>query len=413
MTGRQRQSLFVAAALVLLVSLVLVACGSSKQHPKPEPTTLSLWYYWDSAEARQRLLRLVTEFNVTHDDIQVSARYVTHEDIKKELALAIADGEVPDMAIVDSSDVQYYNNMKPLVDVSGEIDREQYLDEALASCRGENGTLLGLPLGLNCLLFYYNEDILLSKNIKVPENLDEFVAAAVQVTEGNVYGCAFPSLQSEESMYCFLPVLWAKGGRIDKINSEEGRQAFDVLRQLAKKRGMSHSTVNMTLSDISKEFAKENIAMMFATSGMDNQIHKTNPDLDFKVGPLPTGEKKLTVIGGEVLTVLCDENREQAAEFVKFMAEPERIKKYLEDAGYLAPRKDVLSWQIEKYPEQKKYAEYLGEGREREFTPYWPAVSMAVADVINQVILEEDQENTLEELEEKIRAIREAYYEKK
>ena len=54
---------------------------------------------------------------------------------------------------------------------------------------------------------------------------------------------------------------------------------------------------------------------------------------------------------------------------------------------------------------------YKRQGRVREFKPYWPAVSMAVADVINQVILEEDQEDTLENLEKKIETIREAHYE--
>ncbi len=358
------------------------------------------------------LLKLVDEFNASHKDVEVMAKYVPDEDFKKRLALAIADGEAPDLAIVDSCDVQYYNAMKPLVDVSGQVEESQYLEAALASCHDENGRILGLPLGLNCLSFYYNESILQERGIEVPQDLDGFVEAAKRATSGNIYGCAFPSLQSEESLFCFLPVLWAKGGNITDVDSAEGREAFDVLRRLAKERGMSHRTVNMTLSDISKEFAKGNIAMMFSTSGRERQIWKANPGLNFKVAPLPTGEEKLTVIGGEVLTIVCSENQERSMEFVRFMAEPERIKSYLEDMMYLAPRKDILDWQTEKYPDQKKYAECLATGRVREFKPYWPAVSMAVADVINQVILEEDQEDTLEKLEKKIETIREAHYEK-
>lgn len=398
-------------AVWLLSALLLSACGKASEQPVPEKRTLKLWYYWDGSTTRQRLLRLIDDFNTSQDDVQVEAQYVPDEDFKKKLALAIADGEAPDMAIVDSSDVQYYNYMMPLVDVSGYIDEEDYLDEALASCRGENGEILGLPLGINCLAFYYNEGILQAKNIPIPQTLEAFVEAAKSATGDSVYGCAFPSLQSEESVFCFLPVLWSEGGSLSAVSSEEGRQAFDVLRQLARERGMSHRTVNMTLSDITREFAKGNIAMMFSTSGRERQIARENPNLHFGVAPLPTGDGNVTVIGGEVLAVLCGRHREQSEEFVKFLAEPERMKSYLEDFMYLAPRRDILEWQTSEHPEQKKYVEFLKSARTREFKPYWPAVSMAVADVVNQVILEEDQPDALEQLERKIASIREEYYE--
>lgn len=398
--------------LPVLLMMVLSACGKEIQQPKPEKTTLELWYYWDISDTRQCLLQQVNVFNAFHDDIQVEAKYVPDEDFKKKLALAIADGKAPDMAIVDSSDVQYYNYMKPLMDVSDYIDEDEYLDEALASCRGDNGELLGLPIGINCLAFYYNKDILQQKNIEVPGNLEEFVNAAVRVTGDDVYGCAFPSLQSEESLFCFLPVLWSSGGSVSNINSEAGKRAFDVLRQLARERGMSHRTVNMTLNDISKEFTKGNIAMMFSTSSREGQIAKENPELNFGVAPLPTGSGNVTVIGGEVLTVLCGEHKEQSVRFVEFLAEPERMKNYLSEFMYLAPRKDILDWQTNEYPEQKKYVEYLQAARTRDFTPYWPVVSMEIADTINQVILEEDQADALEQLEKRLESIREEYYEK-
>lgn len=398
--------------LPVLLMMVLSACGKEIQQPKPEKTTLELWYYWDISDTRQCLLQQVNVFNAFHDDIQVEAKYVPDEDFKKKLALAIADGKAPDMAIVDSSDVQYYNYMKPLMDVSDYIDEDEYLDEALASCRGDNGELLGLPIGINCLAFYYNKDILQQKNIEVPGNLEEFVNAAVRVTGDDVYGCAFPSLQSEESLFCFLPVLWSSGGSVSNINSEAGKRAFDVLRQLARERGMSHRTVNMTLNDISKEFTKGNIAMMFSTSSREGQIAKENPELNFGVAPLPTDSGNVTVIGGEVLTVLCGEHKEQSVRFVEFLAEPERMKNYLSEFMYLAPRKDILDWQTNEYPEQKKYVEYLQAARARDFTPYWPVVSMEIADTINQVILEEDQADALEQLEKRLESIREEYYEK-
>ncbi|MDD3252090.1 MAG: extracellular solute-binding protein [Lachnospiraceae bacterium] len=401
------------AAGILAFLLCLTACARVEEEPEPVKATLDLWYYWDAPVVRQTLLAMISKFNNTHSDVEIVATCVPDEDFKKTLALAIADGNMPDLAIVDSSDVQYYNHMKRLTDVSSCMDEQKYLDQAMTSCRQADGSIIGLPMGVNFLAFYYNTDILERNHVKPPTNLREFVDVAHQTTSDTVYGCAFPSLQSEESTFCFLPILWASGGSLDAINTEGAKQSFDFLRQLSRDGSMSHSTINMTISDIMKEFTKGNLAMMFINSGQESKIKQDNPELQFEVAALPMGEHPVTVLGGEVLTVMSSDQQGEAKEFVRFMAEPEQIKGYLDALGYLAPREDLLEWQVGQHPEQRKYLDYLQSAQMREFTPYWPAVSMAVADVINQVILQEDEPDALEKLDEKIRKIREEYDEGK
>lgn len=400
-------------AAVMAAVMLLTACQSSPVETPPEKIRLNLWYYWDASTARQRLLTLINEFNDMHNGIEIVAKCVPDEDFKKTLALAIADGTMPDLAIVDSADVRYYQNMENLADVSACVDEAAYLKQALASCLLDDGSIIGLPMGVNLLSFYYNKDILERRHLKPPTTLEEFVQVANHVTTDTVYGCAFPSLQSEESTFCFLPILWGHGGDLDNINSAEGKKAFDVLRRLSREGSMSHSTANMTISDILKEFAKGNLAMMFATSCQEPQISQANPKLNFEVSRLPMGDVPVTVLGGEVLTVMSQDQQGEAMEFVRFMAEPERMKTYLKDMGYLAPRKDVLEWQVQENPEQRKYISYLQSAQLREFTPYWPTVSLAVADVVNQVILQEDEPDELDKLAEKIRRIREEYHDRR
>lgn len=383
-------------------------CSSELQELPEETVTLRLWHYWDLPDARQKLRQLVEEFNQSQEGIEIEISYVPDEDLKKNLALAIADGKEPDLAIVDSSDVRYYNRMSPLMDVSDYVEEERYLDVSLASCQEEDGRLLGLPLGVNCLVMYYNESMLERRRIKPPTNLEEFLKAAAGLTTDTRYGCAFPSLQSEESAFCFLPLLWAEGGNIEDINSPAGYRAFDVLRQLVRNGGMSHRTVNMTLSDIVGEFAKGNLGMIFGTSGREKQIHEANPRLNFNVAPLPCGEDHISIIGGEVLTIMRSEHEQECLEFLTYLADTDQIKGYLSDMMYLSAREDLLAWQMEQEPEMEKYLEVLKTARAREFTPYWPAISMAVADRINQVILEEDEPDFLEKLAAEIQTIREA-----
>ena len=395
---KDRRSIIRQAVLALLLCSVaaLVACTPVKEPERKEKTVLQLWHYWDQEESRQCLAKLVQKFNDMHQDIEIQINYIADEDFKKRLVLAAADGEQPDLAIVDSSDVQYYDKVGILKDLSSEMKPENYLSRALISCRTKDGRLVGLPLGLNCLIFYYNEDILRQAGVGVPTTLEEFVTAAEAVTSDQVSGCAFPALQSEESSFCFLPILWNYGGSLAQIDSPAGRQAFGFLKQLAENKALSEDNVNMTISDIAWEFANGNIAMAFLTSGYENEIREENPDLHFATTKLPCGENSITISGGEVLTVTCAEQTEA----------------YLDSMGYLAARRDLLKKQIQTDPAKKTYWSYLKQAKFREIEPYWPSLSMEVAESINRVILGEDTQDELEQLSERISRIRRAKYEK-
>lgn len=397
------------AAIILMTGLSLSQMSCSVK-PEPEPEEkqqLVLWHYWEQSYARQSLRQLVNQFNEENPDVEIKIKYVPDEDLKKQLALSMADGTMPDIAVIDSSDVQYFHDSGYLENVSDIVDEDAYLEQAVASCLSKDGELSGIPIGCNCLAFFYNENLLDAAGLKPPETLDGFVEAARQLTGNGVYGCAFPALQSEESLFCFLPILWAKEGSVRALNSIPSQNAFDFLRQLSTSGAMSHEAVNMTLSDVEREFKKGKVAMMFTTTMSIQDLQNT--DLGFRVGiaRLPLAPKKLSIVGGEVLTVTRGEHKAAARRFLQFIAEPEQMKHYIDAMGYLAPRQDVLDWQLERNPELEKYVEIMKTARTREFQPTWPQISFEVAETISKVILREDTPQTFDELADRIREIRE------
>ena len=94
------------------------------------------------------------------------------------------------------------------------------------------------------------------------------------------------------------------------------------------------------------------------------------------------------------------------------MEQPEQTEVYLDSMGYLAARSDLLKKQIQTDPAKKTYWSYLKQAKFREIEPYWPSLSMEVAESINRVILGEDTQDELEQLSERISRIRRAKYEK-
>ncbi len=412
MTARIRMKKKLLSGIIAAGLFLLTGCASENVPKVEEPEVLQLWYYWDQSDARQCLTNLIHEFNQQHDGIEIKATYIPDEDFKKRLVLAAMEGSMPDLAIVDSSDIQYYDKVGILSDLSGEMNAKDYFARAVTSCRAKDGRLVGLPLGMNCLMFYYNNDILETAGVQPPTTLEEFAQVAEAVTTEQVSGCAFPALQSEESSFCFLPILWNYGGSLARIDTSEGQAAFGFLKDLAKKDILTEDNVSMTLSDIAWEFGNENIAMAFMTTGYETELRKNYPDLHFTVTKLPCGEEPITISGGEVLTVMKNEHQDAAKEFVRFLDKPEHAVEFLDEMGYLAARRDLLIKQVQDDPEKKLYWECLKQAKMRETEAYWPSLSMELAQTINHVILGEDTPDELTKLSEKLDRIRRENYEK-
>ena len=78
---------------------------------------------------------------------------------------------MPDIALVDSADFQFFQHTQPFADLTDEIEGlEDYLPEALAPCE-EEGRIKGLPFGVNCVALFYNEEMLAKRGLNPPAGI--------------------------------------------------------------------------------------------------------------------------------------------------------------------------------------------------------------------------------------------------
>ena len=199
-----------ALCVVMTVSLCSCAgCRKKEETKAKEKETIELWHYWDIPDNQRHLEELVEQFNKMQEDIKIEVSYIPDEDLKKQLALAMSEEKMPDIALVDSSDFQFLHQMKPFADLTDEIpELREYSEKALAPC-SVNGRIYGQPFGVNCTAMFYNKKILEKAGCKVPENWEEFKEVAEMVSDKTIKGFAITALQTEESMYEFLPILWS------------------------------------------------------------------------------------------------------------------------------------------------------------------------------------------------------------
>ena len=364
---KTRKYISVCLCVVMFASMCLcVGCQKKAETIEKKKKQIELWHYWDIPGNQQHLEKLVDQFNQSQDEIEVKVSYIPDEDFKKQLALSMAEEKMPDIALVDSSDFQFLHQMKPFADLTDEIpELREYSEKALAPC-SVNGRIYGQPFGVNCTAMFYNKKILEKAGCKVPENWEEFKEVAEMVSDKTIKGFAITALQTEESMYEFLPILWSMGGDIHSINTATGQQAFLFLKEMEQEGSLSLQSISLTMGDLTNQFIKGKIAMMFNSSMAIDSIREGNPDLEFGVAAIPCGNPQVTVAGGEILAVADNENKEYAIQFLKFLADKKRMKEYIDEFGFLAPRQEIMQQQFENDKEKGTFIDLYQNARTRE-----------------------------------------------
>lgn len=388
--------------------LAFTNCQREEAKKQPQREQLVLWHYWDIPENQRHLEELVEDFNVSQKEAEINVRYIPDEDFKKQLALAMAEGTMPDIALVDSSDFQFLHHMQPFAELTGQIpELENYLPQALSACTVD-GKIYGQPFGVNCTGMFYNKELLEKAGCQVPTDWEEFRETAQKTSSEGVSGFAITALPTEESMYEFLPLLWSMGGDVHSINSEASAGAFSFLDDMEQEGSLSKQSISLTMGDLTNQFIQGKIAMMFNSSMAIDSIEEEAPGMEFGVAPIPCGETLVTVAGGEILAVADNAHKEAAAAFLKYLSEPKRMQSYIDAFGFLAPRQDIMEQQFPEEPLKQAFIGMYQDARLRETSTVWPRISLTLADTLGQVLLEDGgTQEILEKTAGKLTEIRE------
>ena len=384
---RIRASLLVC----LCAASVTAGCHKEEMEEEKEKTELTVWHYWDVEDSVNYLEDVAADYNQSQDTVEVVLKYIPDEDFKKQLALCMAEDNMPDIAMVDSSDFLFFNSMREFADLTDRIsDLGLYSQDALASCRVD-GRIRGLPVGLNCTALFYNKKMLEEKGAEVPKTWEEFYETASMFSDDSVYGVAISALRSEESLYQFLPLFWSMGGDVRQIDSSGSMKAFEYIRSLVKSKAMSPESISLTMGDVMHQFVKGNIAMAFAAPADVSRIRCENKNLDFDVTYIPSDSQgnRVSVLGGEVMGVTKGESEDEAVDFLKYLSGKETMVSYMDKLGYLAPREDIMNQQFKSDPVRRKFLDIYKTAKPRELSEDWPRISIVISTAMGDAVTSE------------------------
>jgi multiple sugar transport system substrate-binding protein len=170
---RFRRVATVAVAAIASVSL-LAGCtaGGGGSDSADGVTTVDFWGWVPGLED------LVTQYNDSHDDVEVTFHRMTGDDGQKVEA-AVDAGAGPDLVQLSTHNLPDYVISGRVQDITPyvEDEEEKYTPASWASV-SLDGKVYGLPQGIGPAATMYRTDILAQYGIAVPKTWDEYVEAA-------------------------------------------------------------------------------------------------------------------------------------------------------------------------------------------------------------------------------------------
>ncbi len=346
---------------------------------------MTIWYYWEGENQQKALDTLIQQYNGSQSNVTVEAKYVPFADFKKQLSIGASADELPDLVILDNPDHAAYAAMGIFADITDKFDVSTYYDGPVNSCTLD-GKLYGVPFGSNCLLLYYNEDMLKAAGKEVPTTWDELLDVAKACTTDTVSGFAHCALQNEEGTFNFLPWVWSTGATSYEINSEGGIKALTAVKNLVDAGAMTKEAINWTQGDTMNQFISGNLAMMINGTWQIPTMRQEVPDLKWNVAPIPMDTKQASGLGGENYAVIAGGNEDAAIDFLKYATAKDQCLYMMNTMGYISSDSTIAEGQFTGDPQYEAFVEEMNYAQARGPLPEWPDISDAISLAFNEVM---------------------------
>ena len=308
--------------LFLIFGLILPNVGKSKN----QKVTLTYWGLWEDSRV---MSAVISDFERQNPQITIQYSKQDPKDYRERLITRVRNGGGPDI-------FRYHNSWYPMLSsvllplpdsVVGKQDFNNNYPKVIQADLIKNGAIYGIPLGIDTLSLYINDDIFKSAGVSPPTSWEQFRDSAKSLTvkdEGGkikTAGAAIGTYGNVNHAPDLISLLSVQNGADPKNITNYNKQVVDALRFYTSFAQGAGSVWNGILDPSILNFSKGGVAMVFGYSWDFFNIKALNPNLNFKVVPVPQLNKNnpttvasYWVEGASVKS----KNQKQVALFLKF-----------------------------------------------------------------------------------------------
>jgi len=340
-----------------VLSLAFLFAGCGKKASTSSVRHITYWHVNAQTQGGATVDQLVKEFNASHKNIKVTAKYNPdmYKGLMQNLQSAQASGKVPDITQVGWAYDNYFaSNFKYMTptDAAKKFDgNNKFIDanftkKTLSFAKDSTGKLVGLPYSLSTPVLFINKDILSKYNIS-EDSLStwEGIQEASQKIhdQSGKYGLY---IQEPGDTWAQQAIMLSNGANIQKngkadFASADGIAAYKYYQKMVNSKLALHTPWAQGMDS----FVKGDVAMAFTTIAQASHIKQS---ASFNAAAIEAphfqGHKTVVPVGGSMLAITAQDPDQQKAawEFEKWMYKADSAVTWSKDTGYLPPTKLAL-----------------------------------------------------------------------
>lgn len=289
--------LFLLLFIFLGVNLFqFLAKRGSKNPSSNQKVTLKYWGLWEEEEVFRPV---IDDYQRQHPNITIEYVRQDPKQYRERLQAAIERGEGPDIYRFHNTwlpmMVKYLSSMPKTVYSDEEFGRIFY--PVIVNDLKMGGNFYGVPLQIDGLVLFYNEDIFKSANVPVPQtwvDVQNILSKLTVKEKGKIVTSAI-ALGTAENVEHFSDVLslmmLQNGTQMAKslfsCTAGGSMCAVEALSFYRKFSEAPQEVWNETLENSILAFAGGKVAMILAPSWQALTIRSLSEKLNFKIAPVP------------------------------------------------------------------------------------------------------------------------------
>lgn len=337
---------FFVKLLVGLLILALIGLGiflgvrSLLSPQQSGEVTLTYWGLW---EGENVMKPIIEEFEKEHPNIKVEYQKQDIKQYLNRLDTRIPAGTGPDI-------FRYHNTWLPMTSsylsplpssvMTGDEFKSTYYP-VMSEDLVKNGAIYGIPIGIDTVSLFVNDEIFQAAGATVPKTWDEFINTARSLTvkdetgQIKTSGAAFGTYDNVNHAPDVISVLLSQNGTDILDIQSTAKNTVDALNFYTLLAKGDDSVWDTALDNSLTAFANGSVAMYFGYSWDIFAIKAMNPNLQFSIYPVPhLPNRDMTIASYWVDGVSSKSpHQKEAMEFMKFMSEKETQQKLFTQAS--------------------------------------------------------------------------------
>ncbi len=371
--SKKRVVLKTVLVLILVVFLIIVL-GFSIYKFLPsflgggggKEVNLTWWGLWEDETI---VSPIIEEWERENPNIKINYVSQSKEDYRDRLRNSLDKGEGPDIMRIHNSWIPMFKSKLSTVpsSVYSQAEFQQiFFPVAVNDLSSESG-FLGIPLMYDGLGLFINEEIFSTYARPTPETWDELRDTAVALTIKNENGfitqagVALGNAKNVDHWQEILALMMLQNGAdLNKPVDQRTQGAIDWFVSISR----DYKIWDDTLPPSTVYFASGKLAMYFGPSWRAIEIINQNPNLKFRVVPVPQlpksdpSEKDTTYATYWIESVWNEsKNQDEAWKFIKYLSEKETLQKFYQSATQSSAARRFG----EPYPRRDMYESLLND----------------------------------------------------